>query len=44
MAEALDETVPILLGNSLRGSETESDAKDLEISFSDLLIDGEYQI
>ena len=44
MAEALDESVPMLLENSLCDSDTESDAEDLEISFSDLLIDGEYQI
>ena len=43
MAEALDESVPILLENSLCGSDTESDAEELEISFSNLSIDGEYQ-
>ena len=45
MAEALDESVPILLESSLLcGSDTESDAEALEISFSNLSIDGEYQI
>ena len=43
MAEALDESVPILLENSLCGSDTELDAEELEISFSNLSIDGEYQ-
>ena len=44
MAEALDESVPILLESSLCGSDTESNAEALEISFSNLSIDGEHQI